>query len=208
MNHASNARLDAVLKALPERSAAARWFRLSRRINLVLRHAVGICLFVMGAVVLLQVAVRFVFPPLGLDYAAPWSEELARYLMVWCIFIGAGVASRDGDLIAVESLVDAWKSYGWALKACSYVVTLVFLVYGVWLGWRWVQFGMGESSTVMDIPLGWVYLSLPVGFLLMVVNMLTRFREEAYARHLTDASSRDELPEDARLLDSPPPVNA
>lgn len=166
---------------LPMGALPRALFRASRWMNLALKYTVGAMLFTMVVVVFMQILVRFLLPRLGLTASAPWSEELARYLMVWCIFLGAAVASRAGDLIAVESLVDALPArLGWRLKALSYVVTMVFLATLVWLGWRWVEFGEGESSTVMNLPMSWVYLSLPVGAVLTAVNILTRLLEGVY----------------------------
>ncbi|KQP05125.1 TRAP transporter small permease [Pseudorhodoferax sp. Leaf265] len=153
-------------------------FRASRWMNTGLRHLVGAMLCTMVLVVFAQILVRFLLPRLGITVSVPWSEELARYLMVWCIFLGAAVASRAGDLIAVESLVDALPArIGWRLKMVAYVATIAFLATLVWLGWRWVEFGEGESSTVMNLPMSWVYLALPVGAALTIVNILTRLLE-------------------------------
>ena len=150
----------------------------------------------MVVVVFAQILVRFLLPRLGINVSAPWSEELARYLMVWCIFIGAAVASRAGDLIAVESLVDAVPpQLAWRIKALSYVVTIAFLASLVWFGMRWVEFGAGESSTVMNIPMSWVYMSLPVGAVLTIWNILVRLFEgmyrqrEAAAHHAAAATA-------------------
>ncbi|RCW76409.1 TRAP transporter small permease [Pseudorhodoferax soli] len=179
MNATANTAAPPVpLQQLPMGLALRVLFRASRWMNAGLRHLVGAMLCTMVLVVFVQILVRFLLPRLGITVSVPWSEELARYLMVWCIFLGAAVASRAGDLIAVESLVDALPArIGWRLKMVSYVATIAFLATLVWLGWRWVEFGEGESSTVMNLPMSWVYLALPVGAALTIVNILTRLLE-------------------------------
>lgn len=168
----------APIQDLPMGSLPRALFRASRWMNLGLRYLVGAMLGTMVVVVFMQIVVRFLLPRLGFTVSVPWSEELARYLMVWCIFLGAAVASRAGDLIAVESLVDAVPAQlGWRMKMLSYVATIAFLATLVWLGWRWVEFGEGESSTVMNLPMSWVYLALPVGAALTILNILTRLLE-------------------------------
>lgn len=163
---------------LPMGTAARLLFRASHWLNRGLRHVVGAMLFTMVLVVFVQILVRFLLPRLGITVSVPWSEELARYLMVWCIFLGAAVASRAGDLIAVETLVDALPArLGWRLRMLAYAATLAFLGTLVWLGWRWVAFGEGESSTVMNLPMSYVYLALPVGAALTILNILTRLFE-------------------------------
>lgn len=179
------------LAELPMGATSRLLFSASHWLNRGLRHLVGAMLFTMVLVVFAQILVRFLLPRLGITVSAPWSEELARYLMVWCIFLGAAVASRAGDLIAVESLVDALPArLGWRLKMLAYVATIAFLATLVWLGWRWVEFGREESSTVMNLPMSWVYLSLPVGAALTILNILTRlFEGVVRQRALGDAAA-------------------
>ncbi|CAN7746531.1 TRAP transporter small permease [Pseudorhodoferax sp. LjRoot39] len=179
------------LQALPMGAALRTLFNVSRWMNTALRGLVGAMLATMVVVVFLQILVRFLLPRLGITVSAPWSEELARYLMVWCIFLGAAVASRAGDLIAVESLIDALpERLGWRLKMLSYVATIAFLATLVWLGWRWVEFGEGESSTVMNLPMSWVYLSLPVGAALTILNILTRLLEGVVRQRAATATGQ------------------
>lgn len=145
-------------------------------LNIVLRHVVGAMLGLMVVVVSVQIAVRFLLPRLGITLSAPWSEELARYLMIWCIFLGAAVAARAGDLIAVESLADAVpERWELAIRNIALAVTVAFLAAAIWLGLRWMEFGEGETSTVMNIPMSWVYAALPLGAGFMIVNLGARF---------------------------------
>ena len=41
----------------------------------------------------------------GLGASLSWSEEFARYVFVWIIFIGTSVATRRGQHIMVEVIV-------------------------------------------------------------------------------------------------------
>ncbi|MGA0597808.1 TRAP transporter small permease [Enterovirga sp. CN4-39] len=141
--------------------------------NVGLRHLAGATLGVMVLIVGLQIAVRFALPPLGVMVSVPWSEELARYLMIWCIFLGAAVAARSGALIAVDSLPDALpERWGDLLRLAALVITIAFFGLMIWLGWRWVEFGETETSTVMNMPMAWVYFALPAGSVVAILNIL------------------------------------
>lgn len=158
-------------------------FRIVDGLNLVLRHAVGAMLGVMVLVVALQIVVRFVLPKLGLVVSAAWTEELARYLMVWSIFLGSAVATRSGALIAMDSLPDALpEAAAHLVRTLALLITIAF--YGVlfWLGVKWMEFGMAESSTVMALPMAWVYAALPVGAALSILNLVVLLIERRHAR--------------------------
>jgi len=145
------------------------------KLNFLLRGAVGLMLFTMVAVVFLQILVRFVFPKFGVVLSVPWTEELARYLMIWCIFLGAAAATRSGDLIAMDTLTTVLAAKNaWRLKLFAYLVTMAFFAFLIVVGVRWMEFGLMEHSTVMDIPMVVVYLAMPVGGTLALVNIAVR----------------------------------
>lgn len=162
--------------------------------NLVLRHLVGAMLGAMVIVVAVQIGVRFVLPRFGVMVAAPWTEELARYLMVWTIFLGAAVATRSGALICMESVPDALPAnLGHAIRTLALVVTMAFFGLLIWLGIRWMQFGLGETSTVMSLQMAWVYAAMPVGSAFAIVNLaallVERHRERRMAQVPPDADA-------------------
>jgi len=148
------------------------------KLNALLRGAVGLMLFTMVAVVFLQILVRFVFPKFGVVLSVPWTEELARYLMIWCIFLGAAAATRAGDLIAMDTLTTVLGvRNAWRLKVFAWLVTMMFFAFLIVVGVRWVEFGLMEHSTVMDIPMVVVYLAMPVGGVLALINIAVRVCE-------------------------------
>ena len=143
------------------------------RMNVGLRHLVGATLGVMVLAVGVQIAVRFLLPHLGIIASVPWTEELARYLMIWCIFLGAAVAARSGALIAVDTLPDALpRRWGDFIRLAALAITVAFFSELIWLGWRWVDFGQSETSTVLNAPMSWVYLALPVGSAFAIINIV------------------------------------
>ncbi|MFA5488404.1 MAG: TRAP transporter small permease [Candidimonas sp.] len=153
-------------------------FRMVDGMNWVLRMTVGLMLFVMVVIVFLQILARFALPKLGIVISIPWTEELARYLMIWCIFLGAAAASRSGDLIAMDTLTTALApSRGWKVKLFAYVVTILFFAFLIYIGVEWMGFGLVEFSTVMNTPMYVVYMAMPVGAVLAIINILVRSYE-------------------------------
>lgn len=157
--------------------------------NVILRHIVGAMLGVMVAVVAIQIGVRFILPRLGIAAAAPWTEELARYLMIWSIFLGAAVATRAGALICMDTVPDAVPpALGRMIRTTALLITMGFFGLLVWLGWQWTLFGLAETSTVMSIKMAWVYASMPVGGVLSIINIAALMLE----RRATQAALEDE----------------
>lgn len=150
-------------------------FRATARMNQLLRWSVGLMLFVMVVVVFLQILTRFALPKFGLLISVPWTEELARYLMIWCIFLGAAAAARSGDLIAMDTLTTSLSPRnGWRVKLFAYLATIAFFAFLIVVGIRWVGFGFVEFSTVMNLPMYVVYLSMPIGGVLAIINIAVR----------------------------------
>jgi len=183
-----------VAQAVPSRCVA--WLLVAvNKLNLLLRGAVGLMLFTMVAVVFLQILVRFVLPKFGLVVSVPWTEELARYLMIWCIFLGAAAATRAGDLIAMDTLTTVLApKNAWRLKCFAYLVTMAFFAFLVVVGVRWMEFGLLEYSTVMDIPMVIVYLAMPVGGALAFINIAVRVWEGHQRMRQADNAAQEPHP--------------
>lgn len=139
------------------------------QLNRAAECTLALMLAIMAVVVLIQVLVRFVFE----QFSVPWSEEVAKYLMIWLTFLGGAVAVRKGKLIAIDSMVLILpERAGKALKWGAHVLSLLFYVLLVWIGWEWFMFGLSETAPVMKISKAYVYAAMLVGSALMVVNTI------------------------------------
>lgn len=126
---------------------------------------------IMSVIVLLQVFFRFVvYMPF------PWSEEIARYLMIWVGMLGSFVALRKGRHIGVSFLVDRLPA------AVTRVLTpfiqfalIAFLAVIAVQGWKLALFNAAQKSPAMMIPMVYPYLAIPVGALLMILELTAVF---------------------------------
>lgn len=124
----------------------------------------------MIVVVFLQVFCRFV-----IQGSLPWSEELARYLMIWTVFIGASIGAKEGAHIGVEALVAAFPP---GIKRLSIMLAgglnIVFCITIAYISFKVVAFlhGSGQLSPAMRIPMYWAYLAIPVGVTLMGLRFI------------------------------------
>lgn len=134
-----------------------------RAIDTGLRIAAALCLAGMFALMLAQVALRY--SPLGIP---AFTEELARYAMVWMALLATAVAVREGSHIRIDFVPLALgvlapplgRALEWLLDAITLAVCLTIL----WQGLDIVSFAAGQRSDGLRIPMSWPYAMMPVAF--------------------------------------------
>ncbi|WP_187149296.1 TRAP transporter small permease [Desulforapulum autotrophicum] len=119
----------------------------------------------MTLLILLQVFFRFVvYVPF------PWSEECARYLMIWMGMLGSALALQKGRHIGVtmvmEKLPEKWHK---AMTLFVQLATIGFLSVLFYQGIQFALFNQGQSSPALEISMLVPYLSLPVGSAMMIL---------------------------------------
>ncbi|HSC98989.1 MAG TPA: TRAP transporter small permease [Casimicrobiaceae bacterium] len=145
--------------------------RFDRTLIALNRWAVIALLAAMAMMVFANVALRFLT-----DYSILWVEEASRYVMVWLTFIGAGLVLRYGGHIGIESLEHALPSAAVGVRAAIVGLMLVFFCVMIAVGIRYAALTWTQTTPVMQIPVGAVYLAMPVGFGLMTLHLLVMGR--------------------------------
>lgn len=146
---------------------------LTDHLNRLVTLLVGLLLIVVTLAVIGQVGVRFVLTALGINISAPWTEELARYCLIWMVFLGAAVGVRHARMIALEFGVRRLPDrLGIGLRYASIAIAMGFFVLLFVVGLRFVDLGRSETSPVMGITKDLVYWAMPVGAALMLLNSL------------------------------------
>ncbi|MDR2456071.1 MAG: TRAP transporter small permease [Deltaproteobacteria bacterium] len=103
------------------------------------------------------------------------SEELARYMMVWTVFIGGAIGAKTGAHVGLEAFINLFPpKFAKLAMLISGVISTGFCaflcVYGFFLVQRII--GTGQRSPALEIPMGVVYAAVPVGALLMACHFL------------------------------------
>ena len=129
-------------------------FQINRGVE-VLLAAMGLA---MTAVVAAQVFFRY-----GLNASLFWSEELARYLLVWLTFLGASAAFRRGahpgiDLMVVRLPGPAKRAAETLVLVASLAVFAVMVVYGIRFSW----FVRMQITPALGLPKWAVFAAVPV----------------------------------------------
>ncbi len=131
---------------------------------------VAAAMAVMFLVVVAQVFYRYV-----LNAPLIWAEEAARYLLVLTTFIGAPVAMRRGAHIAVTLIVELLpRGARRAVETAAQVLSCV--VYGVLIryGFALASQNFDQLSPALHLPLGAVYLMIPLAGLVLALQAIQR----------------------------------
>ena len=135
-------------------------------------------LAIMVCLILGQVFFRYV-----LNDAPNWTEEGARFLMLWMTGLIAPLAYRQGGFVAIDMLERALnRTVASILGLFLLVCALIVLIYAVQLGWNNINSLTGRgNSPSLRLPLeliggenirfknAWAFASLFVGFVLLTV---------------------------------------
>ena len=130
----------------------------------------AILLAAMSIVILLQIILKWFHMPLS------WSEELARYMFIWLIYIASSYAVKKRSHIKVEILSLLMKEKGnFILDIIADVAFLVFatvIAYFGWIATYKIAFVNVQQSPSMHINMGWAYMSFALGCTLMAIRII------------------------------------
>ncbi|SFD87647.1 C4-dicarboxylate transporter, DctQ subunit [Lentibacillus persicus] len=130
-----------------------------------------VCVILMASIVVTistSVISRFVvFNPLN------FANPLSKYLLIWVAFLGAGLAFRYGEHIAVDMISDRVKQQTRKkLLIAINVLTSVFLIAMIYYGFIFAMSGINSNDPlVFNISMAIPYLSVPVSFIYMLFQL-------------------------------------
>lgn len=158
--------------------ALDRWLMGAVRAVLV----VGIA--TLAGTVFLQVVARYLFqsPPF-------WTEELARFVLIWLTFLGAVLVQHHREHISADMLLVAMpgrmRTAADILVSLVVIATLAVILRG---GLAIATLGT-QTAPALGISMRWIYLSLPVGAGLMI--LVTLFQLGRQVRDLVSGKAGD-----------------
>lgn len=148
------------------------------RVNAVATVLVAVLLAIVAIAVMGQVTVRFILTAFGINISAPWTEEIARYTLIWMVFLGAAIGVRHARMIALEFGVRKLpKGVGVPLRYAVMIMSMAFFGLLFWVGMDFLELGRSERSPVLGITRDYVYWAMPVGMVLMILNSLALIAE-------------------------------
>ena len=124
-------------------------------------------------IIFLEIIFRYLF-----NSSLIWSEELARYLLVWIAMLGCSIGLKRKGHFGIDLLVQAFPR---TLR--NVCVTLTYTVMFLFLGTMTVVGVMmvvqaREVSTVMQLSMSYPYAAIPLGGALMLFHLIVIARKK------------------------------
>ena len=148
-------------------------------------------LAVMTVIVTLQIILRLAHAPLA------WSEEAARYLFIWLIYIAGAYAIKKRSHIKVEVVTLLMKEKGkYILDLIAdigfFLFAAVISYYG-WIATYKIAFVNVQESPSMHLNMGIPYLSVCLGCTLMAIRLIQDIviRTRAYKTEKLAAATKE-----------------
>ena len=114
------------------------------------------------AVLVVPVTLQIISRYTALIPAYIWTEELARFMFIWMVMLGAMIGVREGTHFEV----DVWPVLGpranALLRIVSHVLVLVFALVFVWWGVEFTRFGWDQLSEIAELPMWTIFIVWPI----------------------------------------------
>ncbi|WP_340002339.1 TRAP transporter small permease [Oceanobacillus sp. FSL K6-0127] len=140
-------------------------------------------------IIFLQVVMRYVF-----GNSLTWSEEMARYMFIWLIYIGVSYAVKKKRHLGVDAITMLFKEKGNLIVAL--IANFSFLIFAIVM----TYFGLDivlrvtRESAALQIPLTWVYVAPVVGMTLtsirLIQNMVIEVKQLKELKHKNSNSKQ------------------
>ncbi len=159
------------------RGLARRVVRFGRHVNYVLERLTALLLAVMVGIVWYGVIDRYYLHTTG-----AWTEELARYVMIWAVFLAIPCCAYYREHIGLTMILDRfsprWRlRIATALDLTGIAFFLVLLVYGLKMT---IEDGPTNYASIFGMRMTLPYASVPVcAALTLFMIVVTMIRDLA-----------------------------
>jgi len=142
--------------------------KISSSLNRGVEYSLSCIGLALAAVVAVQVFSRYV-----LNYSLFWSEELARFLLVWLTFLGATVAYFHGAHASVDFVVRRLSPSSQKVTTlCVHLGALAFALIMVVYGWKFAAFVRLQISPALSLPKWIPHGIMPLSGAIMALHSL------------------------------------
>lgn len=148
--------------------------KINKVISVITKIFMIICFSYMTIALSIQVFGRYIF-----NVGFSWTEESARYIMIWSVFIGAAYIALNLKHVKVSLIEDALKkaSHKELLHVIQDVISLVFVVIVMRYGFLQLSIASLSKSANTGQSMLFPYLVFPVAFILLTYAYFYRMIE-------------------------------
>jgi len=138
----------------------------------------NVLLGVSVATLVIPVTIQMVSRFTALIPAWIWTEEMARFLFIWMVMLGAMVGVRDASHFEVDVWPELKPRANALLRIVSLVFVLAFALVFIWYGIKFVQFGWNQTSELADLPMAWIFVAWPATGITWLLFSFERLRAD------------------------------
>ena len=143
---------------------------INRRVFGFLRLLIAAGVMILVGMLFMQVILRYVF-----NFSFGEIDELSRYMFIWIIFLGISLGYRENAHLGVTALTDRLNTdISSRVLLGVRIITIVFMGALFVAGCKMAAFTMGQKSSTLLIPMGYIYASVPTGALLCFLTEIEK----------------------------------
>ena len=145
---------------------------ISDVVNRYIEYVVFAMMVVMTTVIILQIIFRFFFTALS------WSEEVARFLLVWSSLLAASIGFKKGSHITVSFLVKKFpENIQKILSIIAYILEAVFFFIIILFGIKLMIVQATQTSAALLISMSYIYSIYPIGGGIILLHLIAHIME-------------------------------
>lgn len=144
------------------------WSKALHGVNKGTEFLTSAFLVIMVVIIFLQIISRIL-----IQSSFPWTEELARFLMIWLTFLGAAFSFQYGAHIGITLITNKIPRKLAAVVqviVCLLCVSLFSIL--IVQGYDLVMRSTTQVSPALGLPMNYVYTIIPISGLLMTLNVV------------------------------------
>lgn len=138
--------------------------KINSIISKIIKVVLIICFAYMTVTLLIQVFGRYLF-----KVGFPWTEETARYVMIWAVFLGAAYVALNLEHVKVSIVEDLMKSRRQkkTMTVIQHVISLIFVVVVLRYGFMQLSIAKLSKSANTGLSMLFPYMVFPVAFIFL-----------------------------------------
>lgn len=153
----------------------------SNRLHYLMRRVAVFAVCLMFVTVVVQIIARYVFasPPV-------WTEDVARYAMVWTGLLGATLSFKTrSDAVLMHSVFPQpphfMATFAKAVESAAVLIFILPVVYFCFIGLRggfakgYLARQSGLTADTLGIPMVWISISVPIAMIIILLHLAARW---------------------------------
>jgi TRAP-type C4-dicarboxylate transport system, small permease component len=159
-------------------------YRFCDKISEILNRACKVFCLVIGSVLVVNLFLG-VFTRFVLNNPLDFTEEIARFCMLWFAFIGGSIALRQKELISFTFVIDKVPgTVNQGMRILNLVLMVVFLAVFLNAGTDAMKIFRFGKASVTKINQAWTAAGIYAGAVVMLIHCVTDLLREFYEMSL------------------------